>query len=230
MDNAAIETALVKHKGKIAPAARELGCSRAHLHEQVKTGALAARLKQIRTVGKDAVKNALDSLKVDPDEVALRAMTHEEGPHAATLAVIVEKLAEQTGLAKRELAKEIGRRKYTHRMAELLPAAPADHGSKKVVPVAISHVHRAWLAPQARGTVPALLGSMKEWPKVDKAAPLPALFHTSFLLPKALHRTLHRVADDQGASVSALVRAVLDKAMADAAALAPAPAAPPLAA
>ena len=215
MDSTAIETALRKFKGKIAPAARELGCSRAHLHEQVKEGTpLHARLLEIRTVGKDAVKNALAALVIDPDDVALRAMTHSEGPHAATHAVIVEKVAEATGLAKRELAKELGRRKYARRMAELLPAPPADHGAKKVVPIAISHTHRAWLAPKAKGTVPALLAGVTEWPRVEKGAPLPALFHTSFLLPKALHRTLHRVAGEQGASVSALVRVVLDKAMA----------------
>lgn len=221
MDTSTVAAALTKHKGKIAPAARELGCSRAWLHEQVNASAeLTSQLADARNPGKDAVKKALDEVVIDPDEVGVRALEHDEGPHAATLAVIVEHVAAATGIAKRDVAKELGKPRYQKRLTALLPQAP-DTGPKKVAPVAISLSQQAWLRGKAKGTVPSLLASVTAWPKVDKEAATPVLVHTSFLLPKSVHRALKNEAADQGASVSALVRAVLDHEMAKDAKAAP---------
>jgi len=212
MDTATIEAALVKSKGRIARAAKELGCSRAYLHEQVKEGTdLGRRLAEIRNVGKNAVAVALATLEVDPDEVALRMLAHDdEGPYAATLAVIVEKLAEVTGLAKRDVAKELGERRHQKRLGELLPHQPS-HGPSKVMPTAITHDQRTWLGTKPRGTVRALLLATTTWPTVKRGNE--NLYHTSYLLPKALLARVAKAAEAQDASSSAIIRAVIDAAM-----------------
>ncbi len=202
---------LQKHRGRIAPTSRELGCSRAWIHEQVNGDpALAKKLASIRS-SHPSVQSALEKLVIDPDEVAVRALGHEESHRASVLAVIVDKVAEVTGLPKREVATRLDHARHGKALARLLPEPPPDPGPKKAVQVATSHENRAWLLGKPKGTVPALLAATDKWPKVNEPT-VPTLFHTSYLMPTEVHDRLVEEAQHQTVSVSALIRAILNRA------------------
>jgi hypothetical protein len=218
-DTAAVAV-LKKHHGKVAPAARDLGCSRAHLHALINGSKDLKRVVKAERRPRWAdLKQKLEDFKLSDEEVIIRQMNAEETKRAAALAVVVEKLAEDLRVSKRDLAKELARPKYAKLLAGHLPPVQ-DQGPKRSLQVTIFHTHREWLARKPKGTVPSLLVAAKgNWPAPSSAEGRP--YGTSYLLAEDVHAALHDEAGRQDTSVSALVRAVLDRAMAAAAPASP---------
>lgn len=206
--------ALRKHRGKIAPAARELSCSRAYIHEQIADLGMAEEVRQMRTIQPKDMLAALAAVQVDQDEVALRVM-EGKSPRAATLTVLVETIAKLTRYPKREVAAELSKPRYSEKLGALLPAPESgDDVPKKAMQVSIRHDQRAWLGTKPRGTAPVLLSSVEDWPEVEAQTPA-NLYHTSFYIPVAVADSIAARAEEVGCSISAVVRAVLDRAIAD---------------
>jgi AraC-like DNA-binding protein len=206
-------TALKDHHGRIAAAARALGCSRAHLHTLINSSEqLAAALERERAPRWAQLKAKLAKVTITPEEVIIQQLQKSETPRAAALDLIVEKLVAELRVSKRDLAKELASGKYENELAKHLPPVQ-DPGPKRPLQVTISHGHRDWLSEKPKGTVPNLLAAaVGDWPEGSEAVGRP--YGTSYLLPEDVHDAIHEEAARQGASVSAVVRAVIDRAMA----------------
>jgi hypothetical protein len=80
--------------------------------------------------------------------------------------------------------------------------------------VAITHAHRVWLKGRRRGTVAQLIAAAAgNWPTAGTTTPH-TLYGTSYLLGEELVAALEREAERQGTSAGAVVRAILDRAVA----------------
>jgi hypothetical protein len=213
VDIQAASAALQKHHGKVAPAARELQCSRAHLHSLIRESKDLQRLvKQERKPRWAELPAKLDSLVLAQEEIIVRQMAGTETRRAAALALLVEKLSDDLRVSKRDLAKELALKKYRKLLAKHLPPVQ-EQGPKRSLQVTISHTHREWLSRKPKGTVPQLLAdAVGDWPNASTAEGCP--YGTSYLLSEDVHTAIHEEASRQDTSASALVRAVLDRAMA----------------
>jgi len=205
--------ALREHRGDIASSARDLQCSRAWIHQEVKDDpSLAAEVKRLRSVQPRELSAALADLKVDEDAVAVRSMTHTESARASTMAVIVEALSAQLGFPKRKIAEELAHHRYQARLADLLPPPP-EPVAKRALQASIRHDQRAWLASKPRGTAPAILASV-DWSALPaEREPVKNLYHTSYFLPIETYAAVVAHAQKTGLSIGAVVRAALDSAM-----------------
>lgn len=215
-----ILTVLRRNKGNMTATAKELGWSRQHLYNQITPdmkealGAVRAKHDQRR----DVTVGMIRVLKLDPEEVTLRALAGKVPERAAARALAVEILAKRANRPKREVVHLVSSDPDLEAAldAKLPPVSDEKPIAKGIFPCSLTHEQAVWLRGQGKGYVGKLLDELTSFPEVSQAerdGDVMAARQTSFYVADKARARIVAEAKRQGVSPIVLFRAVVRDAM-----------------
>lgn len=217
-----ILAALRKNQGNMTATARALGWSRQHLYNQIDLAPdLQEALDKIRArhdQQRDVTVGMIRVLKLDPDEVKLRALAAKVPERAAARALAVEALAQKTNRPKRDVVHTVASDPKLEEAlaAKLPPVSDEKPVPKGIFPCSLTHDQAVWLREQGKGYVGKLLDELQTFPEVSQAerdGDVMAARQTSFYVADKARRRLLAEAKRQRVSPIVLFRAVVRGAM-----------------
>ncbi len=218
LEFAQTRAAILAEDGRMERAAHRLHMTRQGLYHRIaQSSALQEVVRDLKKAQKARLGNiseALDTIQMDEDEIALLALERDLSPRIASRQWLIAKIQEVTHRSERDVIAQIKKEPLRTKFEGKLPPSNTKkfEASHVIFPVSLTFEQWEWMRAQKRGTAANLIRKSK--PITGPLPPEPALpYQTSYSISQELLFKLNKAAEELGTSAGVVFRHIINLAM-----------------